>query len=158
MPCPEIEGFHSRNLTQELIIWKFIFLWSFHIRLHYMSSEWKETKKTNKQEIRLRMLIISFPRLIWAASAWSPSRRVFFLASKISTDVLWKTSTISRIFLMCSKGMESTIALRNRSVPILATIGTKKSCNTHDFEDKGLVAQVSYMLRHWILNTHTIVV
>ena len=106
------------------------------------------------EKIILRMLMISFPRLIWAVSAWSPSRRAFFLVSKISTDVVCKISTISRIFFTSSNGIKLTMALRKRAVPILTSIGVKVRWNIEDFADKGLVRQVNAILCHSMLSTH----
>ena len=111
-------------------------------------------RRCKMQEIILRMLMISFPRLIWAASAWSPSRRAFFLVSKISTDVVWKISTISRIFFTWFKGIKSTMALRKRAVPILTIIGNKNCWDIVDFADRGLVTQVNAILCHSMLSTH----
>ena len=39
--CKFIYLFDSRNLTQEFIVWKSIFLWSFHILSHWISMSYE---------------------------------------------------------------------------------------------------------------------
>lgn len=113
--------FDSRNLTQEFIIWKSIFLWSFHILSHWISMSYeRNVVKGKKKKFAHRMLMMSFPWPIWAARAWSPLRRASFLVSNISTDVSWKITIISRRRCTVSEGIKSTRALRMRAVPIFA--------------------------------------
>jgi len=84
---------------------------------NYPSTTWSHTNSNVKNSHKI--LMRSFPLAICLSSASSPSAKAFFLDSKMSTDVLWITSTIPMKSCTAFHGISSTTERLNFRVPTL---------------------------------------
>jgi len=73
----------------------------------------------------LRMLSKSFPSPTCCFTASSPASSAAFFDLKISTEVSWRTSTISLVSRTGFHGKESTMNRLNQGEPILLRVGRR---------------------------------
>lgn len=111
-------------LSKNLGLRESVFFRRLHIRFH-CEGQFIQHPTRHKKVIfdALRILMRSFPWPICDSTASSPSWSAFFLASRIPTEVLWKTSIISLSSCKFFQGTMSTRNLRNLGDPILTAHG-----------------------------------